>query len=1356
MAKSKEKANDNKDNKGKDEAKGKKKKTEEVDVEKKFQKKSHIEHILLRPDTYIGSANEETEKLWIYDEIEKKLLFKEISYVPGLFKIFDEILVNAADHYENNKKEMNFIKVTIDRESNLFTIMNNGPGIPVKIHKEYGVYVPELIFGHLLTSTHYDDTQKRTTGGRNGYGAKLTNIFSKEFTVETLDSAEKKYYKQVFKHNMSTKLEPIIKDVDSKKESFTKISFIPDLAKFKLSSINDNFYSLLVKRVYDLAGVTSKNLKVYLNEEKIEIKDFKAYVQMYLDSVSTGDSSEDDEQSETASQTSQNSNNKKKGKSKFLKFVYCSPDPRWEVAMAISDYHFTQISFVNAICTTKGGSHVNYFTEKITEYLIAQIEKKDKKLSVKPAQIKNHLWVFVNCRIENPTFDGQTKDTLTLKASQFGSSFELEESYLKKILQTGILEECISSAQNKEKMKVMRALNQGIGKTKRVLGVPKLEDANNAGTKKSHMCTLILTEGDSAKSLAMAGIEVVGRDNYGVFPLKGKLLNVRHANNNKILKNEEIQSIMKIVGLNVGKNYEDVTALRYGCIMIMTDQDHDGSHIKGLIINFVQHFWNTLFQMDGFLKEFITPIIKMSKGKRVESFYTLTDYKDFIENSLNGNTKGWKIKYYKGLGTSTDKEAKEYFRSIDKNKIAFEYLDNQDEEAIKLAFASEQSSERKRWLENFDPKNDFIESNIERLRYKDFVNKELIHFSISDNHRSIPSLCDGLKPSERKVLFACFKRKLKEEIKVAQISGYIAEHSAYHHGEVSLQKTIIALAQNFVGSNNINLLIPSGQFGSRAMGGKDHASARYIFTNLNKITRKLFHENDDCLMNYLVEENQSIEPDWYLPILPLILINGSEGIGTGWSSYIPCFSPRQLAENFIDKINGKDFKELAPFYKGFQGEVVKIEEYSYNLYGKFFWNNDGCLEITELPIGVWTRNYKIMLEKYMGVEHKGTASKEKIKKKEKVVNKKKKKDEDEGDDDDLLGNKKVPVIIEDFQEYHTNNRVHFVIKFIDNVVDSLKNDDKLLINTMKLKNKKSISNMVLFDGEGKLRKYPNTVSIMEEFYQIRKKYYVLRKEYLLSILRRDLEVLSNKARFILAVIEDELIVKKRKKKEIINDLVNMKFTPMSKIKEILKQNASMKNKKDEIIIVEGEKSEESDNEDGSAQKVPAKEYNYLLDMPLWSLTIERVNAITEEKENKEKELNTLKNTNETSIWLADIKDFISALDKIEAEEEEERQIDDKLNKRENEKMKKNKKEKKKNKENSQEKDKKPKKIKENKEPKTNNKNKLKTIDEEDKDNKDKKVKEKKNLLFNDLTEEEIMKLPLMDRLNYKKSSKLIY
>ena len=365
------------------------------------------------------------------------------------------------------------------------------------------MFVPEMIFGHLLTSSNYDDSEKKTTGGRNGFGAKLANIFSTQFLVETADAKRNKYYKQVFRNNMQDALEPEITE-NASKRNFTCITFWPDLSKFRMKRLDADIVSLMTKRVYDLAGVTNGKVMVKLNGNTISVKNFSEYCDLYLKN--------------------------KESLAEDLPKIIEKKQPRWEIIASLSDGQFQQVSFVNSICTSKGGTHVNYIADQIVQRVLAVVQKKNKKMVIKPHQIRSNLWLFINCLIENPAFDSQTKENLGTKASTFGSKVELSEKFMKGILESGIVETILSIAKAKEEAKMAKTLGPGKKKAK-LIGIPKLEDANDAGTKNAANCTLILTEGDSAKSLALAGIEIVGRDRFGVFPLKGKLLNVREATN---------------------------------------------------------------------------------------------------------------------------------------------------------------------------------------------------------------------------------------------------------------------------------------------------------------------------------------------------------------------------------------------------------------------------------------------------------------------------------------------------------------------------------------------------------------------------------------------------------------------------------------------------------------------------------------------------------------------------------------------------------------------------------------------------------------------------------------------------------
>ncbi|KAJ1678281.1 DNA topoisomerase 2, partial [Spiromyces aspiralis] len=385
-------------------------------VEEIYQKKSQLEHILLRPDTYIGSVEPITETMWVYNDAEERMVQEAITYSPGLYKIVDEILVNAADN-KIRDSSMDTIKVTANKDTGVISVYNNGKGIPVQIHSKEGVYVPELIFGHLLTSSNYNDNQKKVTGGRNGYGAKLCNIFSVEFIVETADASTGKKYRQVFKNNMSVIGKPSITAHKNKSE-WTKITFKPDFGKFHMQGLEDGIYELIRRRVYDLAGCV-KRVKVYFNEKRISINSFKKYAELYLKSPAKVVK---DEASGNASDSDVSVvPSKPKPIANYVHEVF---NDRWEVIIAVSEGQFHQVSFVNSINTVKGGTHVNHVVDQVTTKVIESISKKNKKQILRPYQVKNYLWVFVNSLIENAAFDSQTKETLTLRQNAFGSRCE--------------------------------------------------------------------------------------------------------------------------------------------------------------------------------------------------------------------------------------------------------------------------------------------------------------------------------------------------------------------------------------------------------------------------------------------------------------------------------------------------------------------------------------------------------------------------------------------------------------------------------------------------------------------------------------------------------------------------------------------------------------------------------------------------------------------------------------------------------------------------------------------------------------------------------------------------------------------
>ena len=962
-----------------------------------------------------------------------------------------------------------------------------------------------------------------------------SNIFSTRFILEIDDAKRNKRFHQEWTDNMLNASVAQVTKLPSKMKSSIKITFYPDLKKFGLKDLNNTHLNLFHRRAIDMAGVATNKLKVFFNDEKIEVNNFKNYIELYHSNVE----------------------------------LYYDTCDRWSVGVIYKPDSSEQvISFVNSISTYRGGTHCNHVIDNIVKQLLNDyIKKKDKDIKVTLTQVKENFIFFINCVIINPSFASQTKDTLTTKVDKFGSKYEPSQAFIKKLSKCGIVEQIVSLAKFKEKSNLKKTDGK---KQVKITGIPKLEDANKAGTKESNKCTLILTEGDSAKATAMAGISVTGRDYYGVFPLKGKLLNVRDAPPTQLLNNEEITHLKTIIGLKQGEDYsndEKFNNLRYGHIILLTDADTDGFHIKGLFINMVHSLWPSLVKRPEFIESLMTPIVKAFKNKETLTFYNLTDYDIWKELP---EAKAFKVKYYKGLGTSTSLEAKEYFTDVNNKLIKYTFNNNNNDEAIRLAFDKSRADDRKVWLMSYD-KNRMLNYKDKEVEYYDFIHSELIHFSNDDLNRSIPSVIDGLKPSQRKILFGAFLRGLdKDEVKVAQLAGFVSDKAAYHHGEMSLNGAIIGMAQNFVGSNNINILKPNGQFGTR-LKGNDAASPRYIWTKLEITTPIIFNANDNNILQNQIEDGMQIEPEFYIPIIPMVLINGTQGIGTGFSTKIPPYNPREVINNLKKLLNNQKMKSMRPWWQGFTGTITKVDNYNYEIRGVYEIENNKLI-ITELPVGEWTSNYKELLENIL----------------------EKKKDSKAG----LL----------DYKDNNTDQRVYFELTFEDGYLD----DNDKIEKEYHLVKKYSITNMHLYSPKGSIKKYDTVYDIIDDYYNVRLELYQKRKDYQLDVLKNQLEMISYKVKFILLVIDKKINVNNRKKSEIETDLESHDFPR-------IKNN-----------------------------------FDYLLSMPIYNLTFEKVEELKKQKQDKEIEYNELKDKTINNMWMEELEKLEQVLDVFEEQRESER------------------------------------------------------------------------------------------------------
>ncbi len=679
------------------------------DISANYEVLSDTEHAMLRSDMYIGSREPIDTEMFIADEDSSMIIKKKIEYNAGLTRIFEEILLNAYDHTVRDPK-CTEIRIGVDTEGGSITVMNNGSGIPVVIKKELGIYIPEMLFGMLRSGSNFNDSKKRITGGQNGMGASLANLFSNKFILQTVDADTKKQYRQTWTDNMTKKTKPEVKSCRTK--PYTVVSYEPDLARFGIEALSEDFKALIKKRLIDIGFATAPNVKTFFNNEQLIIKKPEEYMNLY----------------------------EHPGGEKPI----VDSAERWVVGVVRSANGFQHASFVNGSHTNIGGTHGDACVNQMVKEIIARLAKK--KIVVKPSDVKNKMFVFVKAVIENPTFNSQTKECLNTPRAKFGSEWTMSETFKKKLIKSSILTALMAVSDDKQ-MKELEKTNGA--KTVRICDIAELEDANWAARKRNTETRLILTEGLSAKTFVMSALSVIGRDKYGIFPLRGKLLNVRDASPSKVAANAEIRNIMKIIGLKYNVPYEDdkdIKELRYGGVVVIADADVDGYHINGLVLNYFHTFWPALIDR-GFISYCATPIVKVSQGPKIIPFYTLNAFEEWVQTA----TGKYKAKYFKGLGSSTRAEACEALTDIDNKLIAFQ-RDAGCDDHLSLAFTTKRADDRKDWLiHRYDPKS-CIDRAKRQCDVSDFIDHELIHFSVYDCERSIPHVMDGLKTSQRKIM----------------------------------------------------------------------------------------------------------------------------------------------------------------------------------------------------------------------------------------------------------------------------------------------------------------------------------------------------------------------------------------------------------------------------------------------------------------------------------------------------------------------------------------------------------------------------------------------------------------------------
>jgi DNA topoisomerase-2 len=1148
-----------------------------------YEKLSHREHVLKLPDTYVGSTETHPEARWIVDAAGAgKAVRRTIAFNPAFYKIFDEILVNARDalvrsQTESGRTPIKHIKISVRTGEGagagqpVIVVENDGDGIPIAQHPTEKIWVPEMIFGHLLTSGNYKEGEEKIVGGKNGYGAKLTNIFSRRFSVDTRSPTHGKRYRQTWTDNMATAGKPTVTP-DKAKSGCVVIEYEPDVARFPGLDMND-MTAVMYTRTVELAAMAGREVKVSWNDAVIPTNTFEKFVKLFVR----------DEAS--------------------VAYERCGE--RWEVAAVLARQLFEEdavpdekhVSFVNGINTRKGGKHVDKVVGTVIGDFCEFAAKK--KVPVKPGQLKDSVVFFVNATIVNPAFDSQTKETLTTPVAKFGSVFKTEGKLVKDLVKLGLLEEASAILDAKANKDAKRTDGS---KKRTIRGMAKLVDALWAGTAKSGECTLILTEGDSAATSAITGLSVVGREKWGVFPLKGKILNVRDVSSAKVAANEELTAIKKILGLEHGKKYADLKSLRYGRVMVMADQDLDGSHIKGLLMNLFHAEWPELMRL-GFLCSLATPLLKATRRSEVRAFYSAGEFEKW-KAANGGTTAGWHLKYYKGLGTSEDEEAMEWFENLHEIKYAW---DGETDESMSLAFSKKRADDRKRWLSDYDAARLLETGEGGRVDYTRFIHDELIHFSNADNIRSLPSVLDGLKPSQRKILAGCLKRGLRgAEVRVAQLAGYVSEHMAYHHGEASLTAAITSMAQQFVGANNINLLVPRGQFGSRLLGGKDAASPRYIHTLLEPIVDAIFRKEDAGILKMLDDDGLVVEPETYYPVVPLLAINGCIGIGTGFSTDIPPHDPEEVVGLLRDRLEGRRATlgnlAMRPWWFGFRGPIQLVSDGVWITKGLYEWDDvKKIVTITELPVGTWTTDYKQFLDEMCvaGASAAGKAG------------------GSEGGKADSSKTEDGKPVLRNFDDLYTHVKVLFKLELDPDYYDDAKANPVEFEKRFKLTSTWRTTNMVAFDPEMRIVKYGCVGDMLEAYYGPRLEAYERRRMAEIERLRREAVEADAKARFLAAVLAGTIDLRRAEDADIVAAMIAHELPALS-----------------------GE---------GVAESVDS--YEYLL-----RLRMDRVKASAVEEQQKavaaaKEALAALEATTAQQLWSSDLDAFTAAWAKLRAERE---------------------------------------------------------------------------------------------------------
>ncbi len=911
-------------------------------TEPEYRQLDPVEHMLQYPERDLGDTSIHMVQRFLLDLGNMKMVMAEIPYNEAVERLFLEILYNAADNVEKSRLEgldPGIIQVKMSPDT--IQIRNGGRPISCQQQPGKGVPIPEFLFGHLLTGSNFGGKARKvkTVGGRYGIGAKATNIFSTLFQLDIGNHIEGVRYRQTWRNNLSTKGNPVIESyaAPAGQGSYTQITYTLDFGRFY---DGDDTFGFMGQRSY------TKEMMMAFAKHCADASATANIVVTFNDKI-IDCSSKDGEPSIV------------RYARLFLPELPMEPDSevgtKWHLFQSRDSQCLlldtpdqgTTISFVNSVLNEEGGVHVDSWRKTLFKPVLQALKTSlhlgsgTKACNPKEKDVANHISMILFCRLEEPKYKAQTKDKVTAPRPQTdGQGAEVLLAWAS----VGRLEEILKGQMNLLAKKTD-------GSKKRIVDVNSLQDALEAGGPDSHLCTLYVTEGKSAANFAIKGVDDDGRYT-GVLPIKGKLLNVGTCSMQQYVESEEIAKLKQALGLEEGVDYETEQSrmhLRYGGIRIMTDQDWDGMHIRMLVLNFFRLKFSSLLEV-GYVSIMETPYLRVKDGNQILAFFYEHYYDKWIQEGETEEEKARRkrceVKVYKGLGSSGDQELKEAFKI---GHVMVPQWDEKAEELMAIAFDEDNEDERKEWVSSWDPvhkigtyASQFAPDTVSHL-----VTNQLCEFSYVNVQRSIPSIIDGLKECQRKVIAVTMD--MTKEIKVSQFQGRVSEKMHYRYGDQALYRTIIGLGNYCVGTNNIPLVQANGQYDSR-LGSDTASAARYIWASRPAILKFLFRKEDECILEYQHEGKDQIEPKHYYPVLPLWAINGSLGIGTGYSTNIPAYNPMDVMKYIVWWLKTKTGQvtsepqglkliqkdgteqcipfekppELRPWYKGYQGDIVRI------------------------------------------------------------------------------------------------------------------------------------------------------------------------------------------------------------------------------------------------------------------------------------------------------------------------------------------------------------------------------------------------------------------------------------------------